>query len=172
MKGGQQCCTTHGRRQKPPWSTSPGCMPDLHQPQARGQTLPKVGDEPGSSRDPSNRPVGGYSDKDPDRSSSGRSSSASEPPTSSPRVRCRLSQRGPIHPTDYLAHNHRVLCYAVTGLASCGRACTHLDYDPRGHAANGRRRVRRRAPDRRLARQAVPRNRQSPTLTVRPSHFS
>ena len=26
---------------------------------------------------------------------------------------------GPIHPSDYLAHNHRVLCHAVTGLASC-----------------------------------------------------
>ena len=38
---------------------------------------------------------------------------------------------GPIHPSDYLAHNHRVLCHAVTGLASCWPGLHELDYDPR-----------------------------------------
>ena len=38
---------------------------------------------------------------------------------------------GPIHPSDYLAHNHRVLCHAVTGLASCWPGLHESDYDPR-----------------------------------------
>ena len=38
---------------------------------------------------------------------------------------------GPIHPSDYLAHNHRVLCHAVRGLASCWPGLHQFDYDPR-----------------------------------------
>ena len=38
---------------------------------------------------------------------------------------------GPIHPSDYLAHKHRVLCHAVTGLASCWPGLHESDYDPR-----------------------------------------
>jgi hypothetical protein len=38
---------------------------------------------------------------------------------------------GPIHPSDYLAHNHRVLCHAVTGLTSCWPGLHESDYDPR-----------------------------------------
>jgi prophage antirepressor-like protein len=38
---------------------------------------------------------------------------------------------GPINPSDYLAHNHRVLCYTVTGLASCWEGLHAQDFDPR-----------------------------------------
>ena len=38
---------------------------------------------------------------------------------------------GPIHPSDYLTHNHRVLCHAVTALASCWPGLHELDHDPR-----------------------------------------
>ncbi len=38
---------------------------------------------------------------------------------------------GPIHPSVYLAHNHRLLCHAVTGLASCWPGLHESDYDPR-----------------------------------------
>jgi prophage antirepressor-like protein len=38
---------------------------------------------------------------------------------------------GPIHPSDYLVHNHRVLCHAVKGLASCWPGLQESDYDPR-----------------------------------------
>jgi prophage antirepressor-like protein len=38
---------------------------------------------------------------------------------------------GPIHPSDYLVHNHRVLCHVVEGLASCWPGLQESDYDPR-----------------------------------------
>ena len=38
---------------------------------------------------------------------------------------------GPINPSDYLTHNHRVLCYTVTGLASCWEGLHTQDFDPR-----------------------------------------
>ena len=38
---------------------------------------------------------------------------------------------GPINPSDYLAHNHRVLCYMVTGLSSSWEGLHALDFDPR-----------------------------------------
>jgi hypothetical protein len=38
---------------------------------------------------------------------------------------------GPINPSDYLTHNHRVLCYTVTGLASCWEGLHAQDFDPR-----------------------------------------
>jgi prophage antirepressor-like protein len=38
---------------------------------------------------------------------------------------------GPINPSDYLAHNHRVLCYMVTGLSSSWEGLHAQDFDPR-----------------------------------------
>jgi prophage antirepressor-like protein len=38
---------------------------------------------------------------------------------------------GPTNPSDYLAHNHRVLCYTVTGLSSCWEGLHAQDFDPR-----------------------------------------
>jgi BRO family, N-terminal domain len=39
---------------------------------------------------------------------------------------------GPINPSDYLTHhNHRVLCYTVTGLSSCWEGLHAQDFDPR-----------------------------------------
>jgi len=38
---------------------------------------------------------------------------------------------GPLNPSDYLVHNHRVLCHAVTGLASCWPRIHEPDFDPR-----------------------------------------
>ena len=38
---------------------------------------------------------------------------------------------GPINPSDYLVHNHRVLCHLVTSLASCWQGLHADDFDPR-----------------------------------------
>jgi hypothetical protein len=38
---------------------------------------------------------------------------------------------GPLNPSDYLAHNHRVLCYMVTGLSSSWEGLHAQDFDPR-----------------------------------------
>lgn len=38
---------------------------------------------------------------------------------------------GPINPSEYLAHNHRVLCVMVKGLASCWKGLHADDFDPR-----------------------------------------
>ena len=117
----------------------PVCL-DLHQPQARGKTLPKVGDEPGSARDPPNRPVRQLFGQRP---RSGHrlveATSASDPPTSSPTGSIPpISTQAPsTRPTN--AHNHRVLCYTVTGLASCWEGLHAQDFDPVGRAANGQR---------------------------------
>ena len=46
---------------------------------------------------------------------------------------------GPINPSDYLAHNHRVLCYMVTGLSSSWEGCTRRTSIRVGRDANGRR---------------------------------
>jgi len=38
---------------------------------------------------------------------------------------------GPIHPSDYLVYNHRVLCHAVKAIASAWPGLHESDYDPR-----------------------------------------
>ena len=38
---------------------------------------------------------------------------------------------GPINPSDYIAHNHHVLCCTVKGLASCWTDIHATDFDPR-----------------------------------------
>jgi prophage antirepressor-like protein len=38
---------------------------------------------------------------------------------------------GPINPSDYLTHNHRVLCHMVMSLSSCWEGLHAQDFDPR-----------------------------------------
>ena len=38
---------------------------------------------------------------------------------------------GPINPSDYLVHNHRVLCHMVKSLTSCWEGLHADDFDPR-----------------------------------------
>ena len=80
---------------------------------------------------------------------------------------------GPIHPSDYLAHNHRVLCHAVTGLASCWPGLH--EFRLRSALVTARmvgKGVRLQPSDRRLARQSIPGSGQSPTLIRQTVHFS
>jgi BRO family protein len=63
---------------------------------------------------------------------------------------------GPINPSDYLAHNHRVLCYMVTGLSSSWEGL-HAQTSIRvGRDANGR-------------RDSSPSNPRSPTGSSKPT---
>ena len=75
---------------------------------------------------------GSYSDKDPDPVIVWSKHLGVRP---SDIIACGFDtaylNAGPINPSDYLAHNHRVLCYTVTGLASCWEGLHAQDFDPR-----------------------------------------
>ena len=137
----------------------------LHQPQAGSETVPEVGDERGLARHSPDRTLYGYSKDDPDPVlvwAKLLGVRTSDIITKGFGLAYLLG--GPIDPSDYLVYNHRVLVTPSRRSPQPGRACTNPTTIRDGRNANGRKSSSLPPPDRRLARQTVPRDRARSTL--------
>ena len=91
-----------------------------------------MGDERGPARDPQTGRYVGYSEKDPDPITVWAKLLGVRPSdVITNGFDAAYLTGGPINPSDYLVHNHRVLCHMVKSITSCWQGLHGEDFDPR-----------------------------------------